>query len=95
MNLLNVEKLETLLRSSWDQFINIRELRNTLKTTIIEKIGYSPSIQVRKFSISRFELVNNGFLTWIEITILENENQINLTLEFLLSKDKFIFLNHI
>jgi len=94
MKLLNVEKLETLLRSSWDQFLNIRELREIVKTTIIEKIGY-PNLQVKKFSISRFELVNNGFLIWIETTIQENENQINITLEFLLTKKEFKFLNHI
>ena len=94
MKLLNVEKLETLLLSSWDQFLNIRELREIVKTTIIEKIGY-PNLQVKKFSISRFELVNNGFLIWIETTIQENENQINITLEFLLTKKEFKFLNHI
>jgi hypothetical protein len=94
MKLLDVEKLETVLRNSWNQFINIRELRDILKTIIIEKLDF-PDYQVQKFSISRFELVEDGFITWIETTIQKNESQINLTLEFFLSKKEFKFLNHI
>jgi len=94
MKLLDVEKLETVLRNSWNQFINIRELRDILKTVIIEKLDF-PDYQVQKFSISRFELVEDGFITWIETTIQKNESQINLTLEFFLSKKEFKFLNHI
>jgi hypothetical protein len=99
---LNLEKLEKTLLTNWIEFLNIRELRDTIKNTLISKLGYVPNCRVKKFSISRFELIENGFLIWIETTVTNDSSNIqsektqnNITMEFLLTKDDFIFLNHI
>ena len=107
---LNIEKFEKTLLTSWAEFLNIRELRDIIKNTAISKVGYPPNCHIQKFSISRFEFIDTGFLIWIEATIVSThtgitnddsnniqnkESQNNITMEFLMSKNGFIFLNHI
>jgi hypothetical protein len=93
--LLNTEKFEKTLLTSWAEFLDIRELREIIKNTAISKSGCNPNCHVKKFSISRFEFIDTGFLIWIETTIQNLESQNNITMEFLMSKNGFIFLNHI
>ena len=93
--ILDIEKLEQFLITNWNQFINLRELRDFIKSSVIQYVGIDPVCNIQKFSVSRFELENDGFLLWIEVTIEQNKSQINTTMEFSLNKSGIFYLNHI
>ena len=79
--IINSKKLEELLIANWTSFINYSKLmahileivRDTelavMEQSTIPKIG----IQI---SISRFELIHNGFLIWVEFKVPKEENKI-------------------
>ena len=93
--ILDVKKLEKTLLTTWDEFLNIRELRETIKSTAITRLGYDPECSVQKFSLSRFELTATGFLIWLDATIQNRGSQSNITIEFSMSKNGLLFLDHI
>jgi len=79
--MINSKKLEELLIANWTSFINYSKLmahileivRDTelavMEQSTIPKVG----IQI---SISRFELIHNGFLIWVEFKVPKEENKI-------------------
>lgn len=90
-NIIYPEKLEKLLLSKWAEILNINNLRFYVSHILDRKLGIK-SPHDCGFSISRFEITNEGFLIWIEVTIkstaldyTENQGNVNITIESFLS----------
>ncbi len=67
---IQTKQLEELLLANWTKFINIRELTNFATIQC--------NNPVKKITLSRFELLNDGFLVWAEC----HTNCDNYTVEF-------------
>ncbi len=95
MNILNPMALEKLLVANWTKIINsttmtafaltcIRDSRHTFKTA-------ERKIQTRskgfKFTISRFEPIDNIFEVWLEFNMDTDEELVSGTCEFHLNLD--------
>ena len=81
--LLDTEKLEHILTANWTQFLNARSLRSFVQNIAAHQHGVKSNIA--QLTISRFEFQANGFLIWLEANIHEQNNQIKLTIESILS----------
>lgn len=65
--MINKHQLEDVLIKNWANFLDIRKLRKLVES-IIQKEFHFENINLRKISLSRFEMQENGFLVWIETT---------------------------
>lgn len=93
-NVLKKEKLEQLLLSKCQDFIDMRKILTFIKTTISQQ-GFQ-NHQVFEFKINRFELTNPGFLLWSDVILLHEQSKVNITIEFLLTFDgSLLYQNHI
>jgi hypothetical protein len=81
LEILDLEKLETILVSRWTEFIDIKKLRQFV---VVEHNPHDCS--VIKLTLSRCYLTPQGFIIWIESTVrLANQpNPVNITIEALL-----------
>ena len=51
----------------------------------VEKLNHDPACVVKRISLSRFEIVDDGFLIWIEASVSEKKASINITVELFLT----------
>ena len=82
-----LNKLEKLLLTNWTNFINYHQLlefTNTIVTNV------TPNCKINKIKLSRFEMINNGFIIWIEYY-----GPANGTIEALLTNEQLIFKQHL
>lgn len=84
--LLNLDKIENLLLTSWTQFTNYRELLSLCIKFSNEHLDIQGTIHTLK--ITRFELTSEGFVIWVEYSI-DNKN---ITSEFVLSNSEIIHI---
>lgn len=78
-NLIEKEKLETLLVKNWAEFLNYRELLNSIKELIPKKT------KLHTISISRFEITSKGFIIWTQVSVIDSNHCVNdILFEFLL-----------
>jgi hypothetical protein len=71
--ILDAQKLETLLLANWTEFLDTRQ--------VLKLLGEHTGKQIQNLTISRFELVDQGFLLWFETTA----NKERMTVEALLT----------
>jgi len=69
---LNLDKLETLLISKWNDFLDNRKLLNFVKGISVNHHGNN--CRVQNVKLSRFKPQHNGFLIWIEFSISITSN---------------------
>jgi hypothetical protein len=88
--MLDILKLEKLLIREWTEFLDSRKLLRFIKRTIEEtgQIADDPL----GFSITRFELTNDGFIIWIEGHYGKESKK--FTIEANLSEDSLMCLNY-
>jgi hypothetical protein len=84
--LLNLDKIENLLLTSWTQFTNYRELLSLCAEFSHEHLDTQGTIHTLK--MTRFELTSKGFIIWVEYSI-DNKN---ITSEFTLSNSEITHL---
>lgn len=76
-------KLEKLLIKDWIQFIDPRKLLNFIKNNIENNHDIiDPKIQ--SLMVSNCELKPEGISLWIDYNIVNSNNNVNVTNEFLL-----------
>jgi len=96
MNIVNKEKLENLLLANWPTFLDHKSLLELTTTYIQNNNSYfkelstpPKKLQNNKIHISRFSLVKNGFLIWLEFYVHVQEYVYTGTSEFLLGGTEF------
>ena len=94
---IELEKFKQLLIKNWTQFIDVRQLLEY--TTDLFKKEYKkpvdPCCKVKKISITRFDLVEQGFTLWIEYIVINFGTEVNLCSEFLLKNGEFFHVKTI
>lgn len=91
-NLINKEKLENLLIRNWAEFLDLKTMFALVSrhgTQLLQDID----LMVYKMQMSRFELVENGFIVWVDYKMEATDNRsVNhkLTSEFLLTSTQII-----
>jgi len=84
--ILNLDKIENLLLTSWTQFTNYRELLSLCAEYSHKHLDIQGTIHNLK--MTRFELISKGFIIWAEYSI----DNSNITSEFMLSNSEIIHL---
>ena len=82
---IDLEQLEKTLILSWSSFIDPRQIIAYLSELGRDQFG--PSIEVKTVSVSRFELVKNGFTIWLDYKITEDQKNYKATSEVYLGWD--------
>lgn len=62
--MIDNEKLEQTLLTNWSRFLDVRKLR-----AFAAEIAGQDEKSISKLTISRFELVEGGFILWLEYLI--------------------------
>lgn len=88
-------KLEKTFIAHWTEFIDIREIRNFCLNIIDNFCNINKPYNIKQLSISRFENENNNFIVWVEVIVIQNSKQINITIECLLQSNHLIYKNYI
>lgn len=83
--LLDTNKLETLLIKNWTNLFDIRDmLKYVQNITNTHLPSTKTNRQINNLSISRFELTPQGFIVWLNYTIIENKTKYKAISEILL-----------
>lgn len=82
MQILNIQKLETLLVANWTGFLNTREILAFVNNQARYLNIDGP---ISSLTISRFEFIKDGFLLWMEYSTTLNNEKIRITTEALLT----------
>jgi len=80
---LNIDSLEKLLVANWTKFIDRRALINFVRDCLLQYLQKEHSCQALTATFSRFELVENGFLVWIEFKLVHETTPATGTIEAL------------
>lgn len=74
--IINIEKLEELLVANWTQFVDSAKLLGYVLQTVQkqkDKFAYIADTKIKakgaQIMLSRFSLVPNGFIIWIEFHV--------------------------
>jgi hypothetical protein len=80
--LVNIEKLEQILISTWAEFLDLRKIICFLQTLATEQLS-DDSLQVMKVTISRFKLSESGFILWFDydVNLTNQKKKVNMTSE--------------
>jgi hypothetical protein len=78
-------KLEKLIIKNWTDFIDTRKLLNLLKTNYELDFNINPDI--KSLTVSYCELRLQGICIWISYNIIDSNQDVNITNEFLLKND--------
>jgi hypothetical protein len=85
-NLLDTNKLETLLIKNWTELFDVRDMLKHVQNIIAT---YLPSNetnrQINHLSVSRFEPTPQGFILWLTYTIIEKKTKYKAISEILLN----------
>lgn len=79
--IINLEKLEQTLVKRWTEFTDTRSALAFVKNIAETQIGFTPNCKILKLQISRFEPKTNYFLVWLDISVLDQEKPVNVTIE--------------
>ena len=77
-NVINSEKLEKILVAHWTEFMDVRELMSSA-SSVISNLE-EKQCKVNKLTISRFELVEDGFIVWLECKVGDDSYTVELEL---------------
>ncbi len=100
--MINKEKLEEILIRNWANFFDIKKMIsrvlqdvdasfNTFDITKEKNTGSG----VMQISLSRFHLIEDGFILWVEFAVPKN-NDISIgTIEYVLSSNNIIKIKQI
>jgi len=81
--MIDTLKLEKLLLTNWTSFLDRKALISFAEEIAINQLNVLPPCKVHTLTLSRFELIENGFVVWIDF--IANNNQIKITSELNLS----------
>ncbi len=92
--MLNKEKLEQLLLANWTDVLDKKQLFQFISN----HSGINDTYKIHKMTLSRFEIVEEGFILWLEYSLLLTDKTLQITNEIHLSntgvatnKGSFIF----
>jgi hypothetical protein len=91
--MIDTKKLEKLLIKSWTEFIDIHEMMH-YTTKLATELGFVTQ-KVKKVSITRFELVENGFLVWVDYIVVSKNKDVNISSEIFLNSNDIKHLKSI
>lgn len=77
--MLNKKKLEQLLLANWTEILDKQQLDNFIAKQISE------TYKLHKITLSRFEIVEDGFILWLEYSLLLSNKTLQITSEIHLS----------
>ena len=85
-NLLDTNKLETLLIKNWTELFDVRDmLKYTQKIATVHLPSNKTNKELNNLSISRFESTPQGFILWLTYTIIEKKTKYKAISEILLN----------
>lgn len=97
---LNIEKLEEILIINWPKFIDTHRLMAHVLKWVRDEVSGDTAIDSEphenrnlSITVSRFQLVDSGFLVWVDFTVPREEYFARGTTEILL--DAAGGINHI
>lgn len=91
--MINKLKLEKLLLTNWTDFLNGKALMSLAEEIAINQLDVPPPCKVHTLTLSRFELVDNGFVIWVDFTA--NNGKVKITSELNLSNSEIKHIHSI
>ena len=80
MTIFNPNKLEKTLIKNWTEFTDARKLIELASSTAEQQFGHKPP-NIQNLKITRFEIINSGFVIWIDYIINNHNDIVNITIE--------------
>lgn len=95
--MFDTNKLEQLLIANWANFFNVSKLLKFAKSGLPEKYKQN---RVKNLTISRFEIIDSGFLVWLEVNVHTTTSEVsktstNITMECHLSNRGILTLDKV
>lgn len=84
--MFKIQELEKLLIKHWFSFLDVRKLLEYATSTAKNKLKIQ-NPKVTTLSVSHCELKTEGLLFWIDYKILDGNEVVNATTEFILKID--------